>query len=358
MNYKKVVKFEYWALASAALFIASSTSLAKTINTYGVDVEVENNGAGQIANQLTGGRLGASGAQVVNQLVEIGMAAKGVTCTSSLSVSETESMLGKKGQMETHTFSSASDFALTAFGQPQSVSEVTVNPDHADARINVSVQESCNGTVTHRGTCTDSQGNSYSCLKSEDVNLPMHWQCEMPASQLSTSLSDPKRVIACNPPNDQAIFGAFSDNPLHSIALNYLHSKTITISTQFQGSKEHSVNYNCPNNINMAHLNPDLDKVLHFDGGIKTGAFATNDIDYKLSINGGPQIEKDRADGLTNFDVLYCKQNANQPIDISLGAQYGNKTVSAQEARFDGGVSQQTMHFQTKGSDWAATTHK
>lgn len=318
----------------SSLLFAASPSWGKTVNTYGVSVQVQNTAMGG------------------SQAPEYMLMAAGLTCTSSLGITETESILGKQGQKENHTFSSASDFSLTVIGQPQKQTQVTVNPDNDNPTVSVEVSENCFGSLPKVTTCDDGNGHTSICTKTETVNMPMHWQCDIPASQLPKSGSS---SLQCNPPNDDALLGALINSPQHAVLLNYLHSKKITINSEFQGTKELYRNYNCPDNTDLAHLNPDLAKILHVEGGIKTGSFATNNMQYSYSINGGPQVEKNRADGITNFDILYCKKSSGEPINLSMSAQYGNHSVPAAQAVFDGsGVGQQTMHFQTKGSDWGS----
>lgn len=322
-------------IAVSTCFLASLAGNSKTIDKYGVSVQVENLGG---------------------QLPEVALGLAGVTCTSSLSVAERETIRGKQGENDSHTFKSNGQMTLTMLGQPQSHTVVPVNPDNKDPKITVSIFENCSGSFPTPTMCTDPRsGKTYACVQRQTVSMPMSWSCEVPAANLPQG-QNAKKSIQCNPPNDMAYWNAFSNNPMQALLMNYLHQKKITINTENLGREYHMEKYNCPDNLDMAHLDPNLTAVIRLSGGIKTGALATNKVDYKFSINGGHEQQKTRADGITNFDILYCKKNPGEPIELKLGATYGSKEVSDQRAVFDSNnpYGKRTLPYKVKGSLWGS----
>lgn len=321
----------FTVILAGGVFLASTSGFAKVIDKYGVSVQVSNAGG---------------------PYSEFLLAGMGTTCNSNLNVSESEMLLDSSGQYKERTFKSGGDFSMTLFGQPQASMSLPVNPENKDPHLTVEVQETCVHNYTERRTCTDNQGRKYSCDQPESDIIPLNWSCQVPASQFPAQ-KGAGMTVQCNPPNNQAYMMAFGGDQLHQAILNLAHQKTFTINVQNQGQDFHYENYNCPSNIDLAHLDPNLDKIIRVAGGVQTGGLAKSDIDYSYSINGGSVKDKIRKDGSTNFDILYCEKSPGEPIDLKLAAKHGSNGSPAQEAVFNGtGDPRKTLQFEMPGSLW------
>jgi hypothetical protein len=373
---KNWVKF----VTVSGMILSGQLAFAKTIDTYAVSVNVQNTAANAI-----GQGLGISNG-TANLVMGVAELASGISCTSTLIVEEKETLQNKVGGQSEYDFSSSADFSLSELSQPQSQTSVTVNPNNINPMISVTVQEYCSAQVPEQTTCPvttttggggddDSDGSSdggddnatttttyVPCTQMETETLPLSWSCDFPANQFPQT-KGASNSLSCNPPNNDAFLALFSDSPIGAMALSLLHSKQITVNLQNEGRSYHFVNYNCPQNVmdNVANLNSSLDKILSVSGGVKTGNLAGNNINYDISINGGPVVQKDRSDGITNFDILYCQQTPGAQIDLTLNAEHkkgkviqGTPDDGAPYTEFnanDQGISK-TIDYQAPGSLW------
>ncbi len=308
----------------------SQTSFAKTIEVYDSSIKVENINGGQ--NVDLAGVLGYA------------LGGTGFMCTSSLSQKEVESVPNYKGEDAPLTFSHAGDFAFTAFGQPQSHSEMPVNFQNKNAHMEVGVFQHCSGSKP--STCEDADHHSYYCT--EPVSMDFEWDCNIPASSYPRQKQG--KDYECHPNNQMGFFNMFTAGPLTSMVMNYLQQKKITVHLQDLRTEEHFMKFGCDPNADVYKLDPALTSLLHFSGGISDTTFQRT-IDYKIGINGQQAGEQKRGNGITNFDVLVCNQTPNKGIEVDVDAKDSKSTYPHESVTLDpqNGAAMATMDFKRKG---------
>jgi hypothetical protein len=330
-----------------AITIIPNLAFAKTISKYNVAVKVENQGLGQ-AGDIAGA---------------IGMAlgGYGFACTASLGVSQIETIQDAKGQDIQKTFEHKSDFSLTAFGQPQAAGEIPVNFGNKNPHLDINIYQTCSGNKP--STCYDSKNRPYSCT--EFVSIPMQWNCSIAGSQYpGPSPTDRQNIAAarnlqheyeCKPNNNMAMLGMFTGGIGASLVLNALNQKKITTTLSYLGKTEHIEKINCPSDAEIGQMDPALQKMFRLSGGISDAHFA-NAADYQVSVNGLGPVYKHRDDGLANFDVLYCKKNKDENVELEVGVKTSSKDYGVQTFMAEKGnvISSKRFDYKRGGMLWGS----